>query len=295
MPKRLTLHIGAHKTATTRLQSILHANSDRLDAAGLHYVPTRKMGMLVRPDFRKAARGRIPPDEAGTAIGARIRAQTGDADHTLISFENALGGVDDLLLDRPAAYHQADALLGSLSHAFAGYDARLFLSVRSYAAFYNSAYSELTRQGNGVPADQVAARMKALGFSWVDLVHRVQAQWPGTPITVWKYEDYRDNEAAILSRLTGLPQDTGWTLPEADARTAISATAARALVALGPVLQGLYVMPQVTDALAEAFPAATPKDAIRLYTKTQQKPFDKAYRADLKTLAAMEGVEVLEF
>jgi hypothetical protein len=295
MPKRLTLHIGAHKTATTRLQSILHTNTDRLDAAGLHYVPTRKMGMLVRPDFRRAARGRTAPDAAGDAIGGRIRAHTGDADHTLISFENALGGVDDLLLDRPAPYHQADALLGSLSQAFAGYDARLFLSVRSYAGFYNSAYSELARQGNGVPADQVAARMKAFGFSWVDLVKRVQAQWPGTPVTIWKYEDYRDNEPAILSRLTGLPEDTGWTIPDADARPAISATAARALVALGPPLQGLYVQPQVTAALAEAFPVTGPKDAIRLFTKTQEKPFDKAYRADLKTLAAMDGVDLVGF
>ncbi len=130
MTERVVLHVGAPKSGTTYLQSVLAANADRLAAAGVDVIGRERVdlvhaGMVIREDPRLA---KLPP-RARTAwerLVAEIDAAPG---HTaLLSYELLAGASPD----------QAARAIGDL----AAYDVEVVVTGRDFARAVASAWQE---------------------------------------------------------------------------------------------------------------------------------------------------------
>lgn len=199
----MLLHLGAHKTATTHLQHLLRSLQPDLVAQGLDV-----------PYFREMRRNGFPGGFARwqkdgnllRASPARIRGRfdlllTGQP-RVLVSDENWIGGMGDALAPDP--YPDLAGRLERTAPLWRGRVDGVFFAIRNMADCLPSAYAETLRlHPEYVGFERHLAARKAAGGSWLNTLHRLQAVFPDTPVTVWRYEDYRENSLAILQRVTG--------------------------------------------------------------------------------------------
>lgn len=197
------IHIGAHKTATTHLQHTLRAHRDALVAHDMDFIPHGPMRMLShrfsRPKgWRRLLRGRPLAWQFNRELQKQRRGPT----TMLISDEDLLGYAFDQLTNplygQPKCLHLLRALAGTGRM-------RLFLGIRSLDGLVPSAYAQTLKAVVPEPGmmDRVRKTLADDPPSWVDLVDRLRAALPGVPLTVWRYESYRDHWREILALYVG--------------------------------------------------------------------------------------------
>jgi hypothetical protein len=164
---RIRFHIGAHKTATTHLQTTLAGCQL---SSGTRFVPLRRLRRLLTSRVRK-----------GRLLLPWHRWYEGT---WLFSDENILGTTSNALLMYPQP--------GSALKYFSDCRLSIFLCVRSYETFLPSAWGERLWHHRVRPFDAELPRRR-----WTDVVAELQAALPGVPIHVWRYEDYRGHADAI--------------------------------------------------------------------------------------------------
>ena len=196
----IVLHLGAHRTGSTRLQIILDANSDILAEAGIAALtpprPGKRISLTIRDAidalpgaqvnfvkrFRKlqSARalfhGLIADGKPDTAVPKLI-----------VSEENLLGpvfeatgeGLYSSAFPRLAAFHQ---MLGRSP-------SEIHLTLRSYDTFLVSVYAMRAVYGGKIPLfDDIRNELLAVRRGWPDLVADVTRAFPGTPIKLTRVE-----------------------------------------------------------------------------------------------------------
>ena len=198
------IHVGAHKTATTHLQETLTLVRDRLADRGIDFVPTRPLMRKQRFAevlFQRRPIARLPifgPAHMRDAIEARVEPMRIGPDVVVLSEENILGRPRHILAT--PFYPQADQRIGRLASLGFRADLRLFLSIRSYDTLVPSAYAEALKHDPPPPGGFAAMRARLLAAppSWFDLVARLRAAAPDIPLLIWRQEDYRANDRAIM-------------------------------------------------------------------------------------------------
>ena len=149
MTKKVVLHIGAPKSGTSFVQSVLEHNRDLLHDRGVHW-PAGRWGIQVRAveDLRDAARGERADaprwDDLVTAINEF------DGDVAIISMEWLCLGDEDL------ARRAVDSLRG--------YDVHVVITVRDLARVIPAQWQESTQNG--------------FGWTYSDFVRGVTARKP---------------------------------------------------------------------------------------------------------------------
>lgn len=165
---KIRFHIGVHKTATTHLQMTL--GGCRL-APGTRYVPLKRLRRFLISPVRKG-RPRLPWHRwyGGT---------------WLFSDENVLGGSASVrrMYPQPAA---------ALKY-FTDCDLQIFMAVRSYETFLPSAWGERLWRHRFEPFEARLPQRR-----WPHVVTELQAELPGVPIHIWRYEDYQAHPDAII-------------------------------------------------------------------------------------------------
>jgi hypothetical protein len=297
MPKRWHLHLGVHKTATTHLQAMLDAHRASLAAQGVDTLtpdllrPLQLYG-LRRSDWcfwaPRIIGDRVVARRARDAIG---RVCTG-GDLMVVSDEDLLGWTGDAV--HPAPYPHARDRLRALVALTEQAEVTLFLSVRSWASFLPSAYVQLLRWApmpGGFPAFLETTR--SLRPRWNALAERLLALFPAArALHVWRYEDYRAHQVAILTALTGV--DDGWQISGAvpvQTRSP-SAEAIGIAEALDPALAPAQRRSEIRHLFDAADPGVTRFDPL---TPVDRAGLEQGYREDLARLGAMERVILMNF
>ncbi len=191
--------LGAHKTATTFLQKSLDRSQDALHDHGVAYVEldefrdkyTRPL-LNARPDQEPA------PNEF-----------TDEARVNLVFDENIPGLVQHALSRDgfyPEMLSRVDTIAGHLELPI---DEMVF-GVRNYDAYLPSLYSETLKSTPFETFDAYLAKSfdGSDGFGrldWHALLRRFVDAHPGTRVRVYFHEDLRGHEAALLSRVLGVP------------------------------------------------------------------------------------------
>jgi hypothetical protein len=243
----IRFHVGAHKTATTHLQLTL-ANC-RL-APGTRYVPLRRLRATLTSPVRKH-RPRLPWHRWHDGTW-------------LFSDENIIGTT----LDSPKLYPDpARALRYFL-------DSRLsiFLCLRAYDTFLAAAYCERLWRSDPEPFDaQLPSRR------WPDVVRDMQRDLPGVPVQVWRYEDYRDNAAAIARYYAGGTIETLGPPLQQDPKSGFSG---RAVAATAQISKLRPRRPQVIE-LRERYPVGDEYPRFNPWSAGQQSRLQEMYAEDL--------------
>jgi hypothetical protein len=221
------IHIGAHKTATTAVQEILALMRPQLVARGVDFIPNdivRQSG-LAKALFVRRISTRLPVLRGRTV--AALMAEYLDplrAGPTamVLSEEKLMGGSLQVFSD--PVYPQIERIIPMLASLGArsagGADVTLYLSIRSLDGQMPSAYVQELKFAPPIEGGfhNIRRRVLARPPSWFDMVRRIRAAAPATPLRVWRQEDYRRAPAVILGELCGcdpgpLPamEDPYWT------------------------------------------------------------------------------------
>jgi hypothetical protein len=194
-----TLHIGAHRTATTTLQRYLAEQKAALAQRGVavwgppHTRDGRLAGLLGDP-------GHVSTQRAALArrSGNRVRLahqMLADTGHTrmILSEENLLGSLRENLG------------LGVLYPTAARRLVRLAEAIRSHESYWPSVIAHMLRRGFSMPDAEVLAHVSYVPRSWRDVIEDVAETFPGAEILVWSYERMGGLPHVAARALTGVP------------------------------------------------------------------------------------------
>ena len=223
----VVLHVGVHKTASTYLQSVLEASTDRLRAASIGYVTLKEMRRDITPRVRR-------PGFLGMRLRPCVRwvfARNNDCTRLILSDENLSGGSRELIdgslyapiFDRPVR----------LAEALGSGKVEIMIATRSYDSYVSSLYCEHLRQSGFIsPIDYVeAAHVERL--SWSAIVGGLCRHFGQDRITMWRFEDFPEIEDEVFLAMTG-GVAIDWIKPERRVRPAFSQKLVDTLAALRP-------------------------------------------------------------
>lgn len=193
----LSIHLGAHKTASTHLQYALRQIRETLLGAGLCYVDPGLLRAAPLDLTQILSAGAGCPQEPGFRDALQALRQ-GCAD-MLLSEENILGGThrSRLVSRQGVLYPFAVRRLRQVLALTQETRAVLYLAIRDPAPFHVSAFSLQVLLGNEIELAPYLRGRDPAQVDWLGLVRRLAAMREVTRLVVWRYEDY----AALRPRL----------------------------------------------------------------------------------------------
>ncbi|RCW88090.1 hypothetical protein [Paracoccus lutimaris] len=288
----LTIHLGAHKTASTHLQNSLRMAQGQLRAAGVFYAAPVVLRSPYLPLIPVLLRPECPDWYRPHLV--RVLSEARDiCPEVLLSDENLLGGINRYNLfggsgllypDAPRRVAETIALAG-------GGPATLCLAVRDPIRFNLSAFAHLVIRGEEIALDQFLRRRDPARADWVGLVRRLSALPGIARIVVWRYEDYPALRPRILARM--LPPALVAQVPDAPpANEGLTQPGYDWFVAraLADSKVGLRVLARRARM---RFPAADGHAPLRLLPDEDYARSAAGYARQIRQLRHLPGVELL--
>ncbi|MDO5529701.1 MAG: hypothetical protein Q4F71_09885 [Paracoccus sp. (in: a-proteobacteria)] len=286
------IHVGAHKTATTHLQSALREVRADLARAGMGYIgPGRLRGgngsleQCLRQPGRAGA--------ASRAVGESLRAARAQFGDLLLSEENILGGTRRSHIFGPEGmlYPRAVERLRYVITLLGRPRASVFLSVRDPASFVVSAFHQQVLSAREVLIEDYVRDVPVAALGWAELAGRIAAMPSVTRVIVWRYEDYRALRPEICARMLR-PELAGLVPDPAPNNTGMSQAAyelytKRALEDIEAPLKDL-----VKEAM-RALPRGPDRPGLRLLDDETYARSAAHYAAEIERIAQIPGVELL--
>lgn len=267
--KTVAIHIGAHKTGTTHIQSRLLNSRDMLKKQGIGYVPYR----VVR---RTLTAGLGRRDYSAREVIAGLKGHF-DCDRLILSDEDILGR-----LTLPAdnrIYARARARVAKVLDTFAAYEVEIYVTLRDYAPYFVSRYAEALRHFPFCTFEEYYADIDFSTVTWKDLLDALIDAGART-VAVSEYGRIFEDERAYHELLLGGARVA---LAEADARPEVRRTKFSAEAF------------EVIRAYARHYPADTVREVARLLDGMAQvtpvtafMPFDELQRVKLDARYAAE-------
>ena len=196
----LTIHLGAHKTASTHLQYSLRLAQPALMQGGVFYADPAQLRHPGLPLTDALATGRR---EYLDPVAKRLAHARALYPEVVLSEENILGGTrSSRICGRNGfVYPTAVARVRRTIELAGGGPVTLFLSVRDPAHFYVSAFALQMSHGAEVEFGAYLADRDPAQIGWTGLVRRLSGIPGVARVVVWRYEDYAALRPRLLARL----------------------------------------------------------------------------------------------
>lgn len=157
--KKLIIHLGVHKTATTSLQEFLRSNRPVLLRHDVRYFPLDQMRREITPLIGSA--GLHDQQDLRNLISQQPQAAT------LLSDENILGSANEILHN--SLYIHGEQRLSRIARLFGDYEVEAFICVRNPADFISSMYCEFLRHNGFRTFAQYTENFAVADFSYAKL------------------------------------------------------------------------------------------------------------------------------
>jgi len=205
---QISIHLGAHKTATTFIQRNLYENKKELLDLGVLPFSTKETRMFSGADFFYDFL-RTPLHEDHDFLQKPIPGEfnvtpleVSGYSHILISEENVLGSpIRNLKAGK--LYPGAADRLSPLSHIIDGRETTIYFSIRSYDSFFSSCATTVLRRGHCLDWHAAARKLELLPKRWPELIEEILHSIPQARLVVWRYEDFSNRMEEVFKILTG--------------------------------------------------------------------------------------------
>lgn len=202
----ISLHVGAHKTATTYIQSRL---IEKRRVLAKHSV-----GMVTLARFRNTVANRLDKTDLFGAVGyafakrhmsaalGRMIEDESASTRLVFSDENVAGPITSAT-SAAGLYPDIRRRLTAVLESLPGHDVRVFFALRSYPEFFNSIYA--FRAGQRKTQDLALFREKAFARKrgWPEIVSDICAAAGPERTTVWTYEAFLESPETIAAAMLG--------------------------------------------------------------------------------------------
>lgn len=185
----IALHLGVHKTATTYFQAVLAENKETLCSLGIGYVEL--------PVVRKHLTRRIKDT---TWDGASFFNEIGSLagfNRLIISDENILGMTSPPVVD---IYRYAEVRLNRVKKIFEKFPVEIHVTVRDYADYLISRYSEFLRHYDFLTFSQYYSQLDFPNIDWETLISTLSRTFD-VPITVYDFESIVGNNRLFFREI----------------------------------------------------------------------------------------------
>lgn len=205
---QITLHFGAHRTASTTLQRVLGASRDTLQAQGIAYWGPKRTrnglfeGLTGQRETAMPWRQRRPGRSVGRVSMALDESWQNGARQLIVSEENMLGTMRRTLAFG-ALYPDAAERIARIAKAFGGRADQIGLCLRSYDHWWASALGFQMLRGGPLPTTDLIQTLLEQHRRWRDIVTELAAAFPNACIKVWTFEALAAQPEAILAGLLG--------------------------------------------------------------------------------------------
>ncbi len=289
---QILIHLGAHKTATTYLQSRLKRGADALAGMGVEIVPLAEMRRAVSAPLGIAATGGLRGALARRNIRGALsafaeKAHSAGCTRLVLSDENLLGNCGRLLTDA-TLYSGLRRRLEVLQAALPEAETTILLSVRNYATFFASAWGQRLRGGRHAPFDApLRDRLMAMPRGWMDVISDIGQAFPAARLIAWPYEWFGDLEETVLATLVGPGAVNG--VPAIKGRP-LAGFSARSVAEIEARLDGTGEVPRdVVHDLHRAWPKGPHQPAFDPWPEAESAELRARYANDLAAISARLG------
>lgn len=210
---KVKIHIGAHKTATTYIQSWLESHQGVIYDTGSAYWRLDQIRAPIRygiDDIRKREQSKIrkilqPFKKQESRYLQNLASFFNLERDIIISEENLLGDASDIFKTGfyKNAANRLKYILPLIEHL--DLDLEIWIGIRSYNTFYSSMYSEALRHGFYMPTNEAETKCM-LNEGWIDLLATLHDVSPNAKIITWFFEDFDKIQNRLLSRLSGIQE-----------------------------------------------------------------------------------------
>ncbi len=183
---QITIHAGAHRSASTSFQQYMRQNTRGLGRRGIGFWgPLRTRAGLFD--------GLMAPGDAGVdgacrRIAAALeRARDAGVGHLVVSDENLLGSPTGNLRAR-ALYPECAARMARVARAFAGHPVRIALSLRRQDGYWPSAMAYAVGRGLLPPGTRDLDAVAGSHRRWQDVIRDVAAATPGAAVIAMDHD-----------------------------------------------------------------------------------------------------------
>ena len=290
LPDSISLHIGAHKTASSHLQNLLYKNRGLLAEANIRvYGPRylrmqgRNLAAMFGTSWSESPTPRRKPQR-------QLKFLAKGRSHMVLSEENLVGNLADqkgrtVMPLYPAAQDRVQELVSK----WAPVPTELFLAVRDPTSFLASAYSQAMFGGIHIRPRQFRLKNDWREVDWAEYVDRLRAVTGLSNIYVWRQEDYNQSQRLIMAKL--LRWDHADDLKIIDKRVHQGLSVSAVQHTLEAASEGQ------TGTLARdarrAFPVGDAHKLFDLYSESAKRKSREAYAEQMARIEGMDGVTVL--
>ncbi len=205
---RTIVHIGAHRTGTTSIQTALSENSDRLHDEGITAITAVGAREILFDPLQKYAESQDETKkqyrDSLSIIFDQINKVSKNSSTLIYSEENLTGDMDVVFEGHPFGARAVENL-EALSE-FIGDDFEIVLSIREYASYFNSIFTYKYGKSLFHSFDHYRDMFLTCKSGWYDLTSRLQKKFPKTMITIVPFEYYKDNFSLFFPYI-GLPEN----------------------------------------------------------------------------------------
>lgn len=204
---RVTLHIGAHRCATTTFQNYLRHNAEDLRAGARigFWGPRRTRrgllsglipapGPVPRRDMQRRAEGRVRINLA--------KAADKGLEQLIVSDENMMGSMRENAA-MAALYCGVGERMARVGQAFGGQIGTVILNIRAQDSYWPSALGYLTARGRAVPSPTLQERIAASTRGWRDVITDIACALPEARLQVLPFEVFGGRPDVQLATMTG--------------------------------------------------------------------------------------------
>lgn len=287
----LIIHLGAHKTASTHIQTSLRAVRPQLQKAGLFYAGPHLLRSNI-PFSDALVRG----GNAGAAAtcAAWLGERRKSFPHMLLSEENILGATKraSLMSRFRGIYPQAAPRLAQVIDMAGGGPATVYLALRDPASFLVSAFALQLQQGREVDIRDYLRGRGPAQVRWSGLVRRLSRLEQVERIVVWRYEDYRDLRPRLFDHM--LPDGLGALVPEI-APANVSITQSGYEWFSGRAMEDVETdLSEIAHEAQRRFPRSEGHPPLRLLTDAEYALSARCYGTEIAAVRALPKVEFLD-
>ena len=204
----ITLHLGAHRTASTCFQFYLKENTNTLRNKGIGvWGPWRTRDGVLTGVIPVKMAG-TPPDQQLRRAHGRIalglhRLRDRGMSQLIVSDENMIGAPRRNLRDSKP-YTAIGERMARFNQAFGGQINRVVLSIRAQDSFWSSSLAYGVGRGHPMPSRDDLDRLVTTNRHWRDVITDLACAVPGAEILVLPYEEFGGMPELKLSIMTGL-------------------------------------------------------------------------------------------
>ena len=204
----VTLHFGAHRTATTTFQRMMGQSGPALRARGLAYWGPKRTRSALFDGLLGPAAGILPwTSRRGNRAAGRValaldKLQADGVRRLLVSEENMVGTLRQTLSVAklyPDTFGRASRLAG----AFGGRCTRIGLSIRSYDDWWASAIAFSVAKAGPAPSEALNRALVSQPRRWRHVIGELADAFPDAEVCIWTHEAKAARPEQVARTLLG--------------------------------------------------------------------------------------------